>query len=197
MPDPSPPGHITQLLRRVQEGDEAAQEELYDQLYHRLRHLAAQHLRREAQAWTLSPTSLVHEAYLAMAGHEHAWTDRAHTLAVASRAMRHILIDYARKRAAKKRGENAAHVSLDESRVLAVGAPIGVDQHATLLLDLDRALTALAKRDERLGHVIECRIFGGLTGAETAAALGVSAATVERDWVRARAYLHVAIEGAA
>jgi len=171
-------GPTTRLLERIRAGDEGAQAELYEGLYERLRALAAGRIRHEPEALTLTPTALVHEAYLALAGHEQAWADRAHALAVASRAMRHILVDHARRKTAQKRGDGAAHVS--------VGG-------AAALLDLDTALTRLSERDERLGRVVECRIFGGLTKQETAAAIGISEATVDRDWARARAYLHVGL----
>jgi len=188
-------GPTTRLLERIRAGDEGAQAELYEGLYERLRALAAGRIRHEPEALTLTPTALVHEAYLALAGHEQAWADRAHALAVASRAMRHILVDHARRKTAQKRGDGAAHVSVDDirSRLAAPGQPFDLDGGAAALLDLDTALTRLSERDERLGRVVECRIFGGLTKQETAAAIGISEATVDRDWARARAYLHVGL----
>ena len=180
-------GPVTQLIRRVQAGDGDAEEDLYRAVYDRLRGMAARHLRHEQNAATLSPTSLVHEAYLAMAGHEEGWADHAHLLAMASKAMRQILVDYARRRTAQKRGAGAAHVPLDEGMLS--GAAVRLDEQAAGLLDLDQALTDLTARDARLGLVVECRVFGGLTTPETAAALSLSSSTVDRDWARARAYL--------
>lgn len=154
----------------------------YDRVYGELRRIAERHLRKERSDHTLTPTALVHEAYLALNRGEGP-TGRGQFLASASRAMRQILIDYARRRMAVKRGGGADHVTLDDGH-------LRVDDQAAALLDLDAALDRLAQRDARLGKVVECRVFGGLTASETATALGVSAATVDRDWARARAYLH-------
>lgn len=190
------PGPTTQLLHRIKDGDSSAKDALYGVLYGRLRDLAARQLRHESEALTLTPTALVHEAYLALVGHEDAWNDHVHVLAVAATAMRHILVDYARRKTALKRGSNAPHVSFDEQQErigFGPGRALRVDEHAHALLDMDRVLIELAQRDARLGSVIECRVFGGLTTSETAAALGISTATVDRDWARARAYLRDAL----
>ena len=189
------PDAITDLLQCIKDGDAAASDTLYDALYDRLRVLAARRLHHERNAPTLTPTALVHEAYLALIGHEAEWNNHAHALAVASKAMRQILVDYARRRAAKKRGRQAPHVPLHEvsSYILGPRQTIHLDEQAHALLDIDHALDELGRHDARLGRVIECRVFGGLTKRETAAAIGVSPATVDRDWARARAYLRTAL----
>lgn len=181
----APPAEITQLLRAHAGGDLRAVDRLFALVYDDLRSIAHRHLRREPEGHTLSTTSLVHEAYLGLADHgEVRWRDRAHFLALASRAMRHILIDYARARATAKRGGAGIRVPLREDLVA------GTNQPGVELLALDAALTELAGHDERLARVVECRFFGGMSVEETAEALGVGVRTVERDWTRAKAYLY-------
>jgi RNA polymerase sigma factor (TIGR02999 family) len=131
---------------------------------------------------TLNTTALVHEAYLRLKDNERAnWEDRDWFLGVAAVAMRRILVDRARRRAAEKRGGQYQFVSLDDDAT--------VRQQAESLIDLDGALEQLAAFDERLVRVVECRFFGGLTESETARALGVTERTVRRDWVKARGLL--------
>lgn len=190
------PGPATLLLQRAQRGDAKARDELYQQLYDALRRLAASHLRGEREDHTLTPTALVHEAYLALAGQEADWRDHSHMLAVASRAMRRLLIDYARRRHAIKRGGHAVHVPLEHVSKTITLVGVGLESKANpvaALLDFEHALSELALRDERLGDVVECRVFGGLTVNETAAALDLSSATVDRMWAKARAYLRTAL----
>lgn len=134
---------------------------------------------------TLSTTALVHEAWLRIAG-KAVPRDRAHLLALGSLAMRHVLVDRARELAALKRGGARHPVTLDDE-------VIGADDQAELVLQLDDALDRLAAVDGRLAQVVECRFFGGLTEEETAAALGVTVRTVQRDWVKARALLRRAL----
>lgn len=179
MPDHAP---ITELLRaRGTDADVA--DRLFPVVYDRLRCIAQRHMQRERQGHTLGATGLVHECYLKVVDQtQTTWEDRAHFFAVASKAMRHILIDYARRRTAQKRGGDRHRVTLDAG----MGA---VEMQAAELISLDEALTALAERHARMARVVECRFFGGMTVKETAEALDVSARTVERDWARARAYL--------
>ncbi len=184
MPDQAP---ITQLLHACTGGEQGAIDRLYPAVYAELRRIAHRHVRRERNGHTLHTTALVHECYLRLVdGTQATWQDRAHFLAVASKVMRHILIDYARRRTAQKRGGERRRVTLD-NEVLAVEAQAGE------LISLDEALSALAQRHVRMAEVVECRFFGGMTVKETAAALDVSLRTVERDWTRAKAHLHQAL----
>lgn len=132
---------------------------------------------------SLSTTALVHEAYLKLVQHSAIeWRNDAHFLALASLAMRYVLVDLARARAALKRGGVGRHVTFDEELA-------GADEQAALVLDLHEALEHLAKWEPRLAQVVDCRYFGGLTETETAEALGVTVRTVQRDWVKARILL--------
>jgi RNA polymerase sigma factor (TIGR02999 family) len=151
-------------------------------VYDELRRLAARHLGRERTGHTLEPTALVHEAYARLVGGEPRFEDRAHFFAVAARTMRRVLVDHARRRKRAKRGGGRARVTLDEGS-------ISVDPWTQDLLALDEALEVLGTLDERKARVIELHFFGGLTYAETGAALGVSPATVERDLRLAKAWL--------
>ena len=154
-------------------------------VYEQLRVLAHQQLRRRAGTDTVSTTVLVHEAYLKLSHHAGSWRDRNHFLAVAALAMRQILVDFARRRQAQKRGSNVAPVELAEWCTKVEGA----DAQAATLLELDEALTRLSQVDPRLGRVIELRFFGGLSVEEAAAVLNVSSATVRRDTRVARVFL--------
>jgi RNA polymerase sigma factor (TIGR02999 family) len=152
-------------------------------VYDRLRQLARRHLARERAGHTLQPTALVHEAYLRLAGHHRIqWQDRGHFLALAATTMRRVLVSHARGRLAEKRGGGGAALSLDD-------VPAPAVERAEELVALDDALEALAAFDPRQARVVELRYFGGLTVEETAAALGVSPATVKLDWSLARAWL--------
>lgn len=184
---PSGGGEITRLVERWGEGDEAALGRLIELVYDDLRQIAHRHLRLDRPDHTINTTALVHEAYVRLAQHEQGvWRSRAQFFAFASRAMRHILIDYARRRRAAKRGGTRVQVPLDENMA-------AVEAEAAELLALDEALDMLAKRSERMARVVECRFFGGLSVHETAEALDSSVRTVEREWTRARAYLHRAL----
>jgi RNA polymerase sigma factor (TIGR02999 family) len=174
---------VTRLLVAHRAGDRRALGQLLPLVYRDLRHLARRQLGRGRPGQTLDTTSLVHEAYLKLAdakgtGFEH----RGHFFAVASMAMRQIVVDYARYHNARKRGGDRPLDRLD-------GVEIAVEQQAGALLELDRVLDRLGTLDERLPRIVECRFFAGLTAEETAGALGVSLRTVERDWKRARAWL--------
>lgn len=181
---------ITGLLEAHAAGDDEALEQLIPLVYDDLRRIARQRLRSERRSHTLDTTAVVHEAYLRLVDvSDPDWNGRAHFFAVSSRLIRNLLIDYARRRKADKRGGDSIRVPLNEELDAAsIDAPVGVD-----LLALDEALTALARHDERMERVVECRFFGGLTVRETAKVLGVSTRTVERDWTRAKAYLYRAL----
>jgi RNA polymerase sigma factor (TIGR02999 family) len=174
-------------------GREAAVDELFELLYEELREVA----HRQRQRWrgdnTLDTTGLVHEAYLKLMGGSAADVEsRAHFLALASRAMRHILCNYARDRRALKRGGASRPLTLDEAVAATARARAGSEAPETLLA-LDAALKRLEAADPRRSRVVECRFFGGLTVEETATALGVSPRTVKRDWAVAQAWLHRAM----
>ena len=185
-------GEITQLLAAAREGDGAAFDRLVALVYRELRVIARRQLRRRRPGQTLTTTALVHEAYLRLADHA-GWHDRAHFLAVAALAMRHVLVDAARRRAAKKRGGDEVRITFD---ALAPGAEEpGADARAVEILAVDRALTALAALNERLSRLVELRFFAGLTEEEVAQVMGTSERTVRRDWRKARAYLFQALGG--
>jgi RNA polymerase sigma factor (TIGR02999 family) len=183
----APAGEVTRVLRAWREGDTEAPKRLISLVYPELHKLAEQYVRRERTGHTLQPTAVVHEAYLRLVGRDIDWQDRAHFFAVAAQTMRRILVDYARARAAKKRGGEGARSLMISA---AVTEPRGVE-----LLDLDDALTKLAEADPEGARIVELRFFGGLTIEEAAEALGRSAATVKRDWTFARAFLHRRLTG--
>jgi RNA polymerase sigma factor (TIGR02999 family) len=193
VPDPpadDPQSTATRLLAHVREGNREAFDDLLPVVYQELRGLAhAQRGRWEGDE-TLNTTALVHETYLRLvAGPSSDWKDRAHFLAVASRAMRHILIDYARRRRARKRGGPEPPLPLDQIAEV-LGSPGGAGEPADeALLALEEALQSLEKENPRHARIVECRFFGGMTIPETAEALGVSPATVTRGWATARAWL--------
>jgi RNA polymerase sigma factor (TIGR02999 family) len=178
---------ITQLLLAWSDGDRRALDELLPLLYEELRRLARQLLRGERPGQTLQTTALVHEAYLRLVDQGRArLQDRAHFLRVAAQAMRRILVDRARARGAQKRGGRKALLPLDDALAVA-GVP---DER---VLAVDEALEALEQLDPDLAHVVELRFFGGLTQEEIATCLGVSPATVGRDWSTAKAWLYHAL----
>lgn len=181
---------VTQLLIAYRDGDREAFDRLVPMVYDDLRRIARRQLRRGGRpGHTLDTTGLVHEAYLKLVDPAKVdWQDRGHFLAVSARAMRQVIIGYARKRSAEKRGGGERPVTLDE-------AQIAIDDQAERLLALDRALERLGERDERLARVVECRFFAGLSEEETAQALGVSLRTAQRDWMRARAWLKEELRG--
>ena len=152
-------------------------------VYAELRRMARGHLRRERPGHTLSTTDLVHEAYVRLAGRRDIELEPSPFLRAASTAMRRILIDYARRQQATKRGSGARAVQFDETEIAA-------DESSEMLVALDDALTTLAALDQRLAQVVECRYFGGLTEEETAEALQITSRTVRRDWSKAKAWLY-------
>lgn len=176
-------GEVTVLLTALSGGDRSVLDRLVPIVYDELRHLAHRELVREAAGHTLDTTALVHEAYLKLARVERlTWKDRAHFFAVCAQAMRRVLIDHARRRVAGKRMGRIPHLPIEDVVVTASTRPDD-------LLWVDDALRRLATLNERQSQVVECRIFGGMGVKETAAALGVSDATVKRDWQVARAWL--------
>ncbi len=178
------PAGITVLLRRWENGDAGALDDLMPLMYERLRQLARQRLRSEPDA-SLNTTSLVHETYLKLVGAPGVRVqDRGHFLGLASRVMRHLLVDHARTRRAAKRGLGITPVTLDEATWLP-------DDAIGPVIELDEALQRLAAIDERRSRILEQRYFGGLSLEETAAALDVSLATVKRELRAARAWLAV------
>ncbi len=173
---------ITRLLQSWKSGDGAARDELVSLVYERLKKLAGGYMRGERAGHTLGATALVHEAYLKMAGAEVDWQDRAHFFAVASMAMRRVLVDHAKRRGRQRRGSGARETVFDEG--LVVGA-----EPDPAILEVDEALEKLAAIDERKARVVEMTFFGGMSYAEVGEAMGVSEATVKRDLRMARAWL--------
>lgn len=181
---------VTGLLAELNQGCPEAYERLVSLVYEELRRTARRALAARASD-TMFTTALVHELYLKFSrSRNRGWRDRAHFLRSASVAMRHILVDRARRRAAARRGGAVRSVTLEEG----VNA---VDEQAESVLELHDALEELATTDERLARVVECRFFGGMTERETAAALHVTERTVRRDWVKARALLYRSLVGGA
>jgi RNA polymerase sigma factor (TIGR02999 family) len=178
------PDDTTELLLALREGDSGALDRLMPQVYEELHAIAHRELSRQGGGGTLRTTGLVHEAYVKLVDQERvAVEDRAHFMALAATAMRHIIIDYARERGAQKRGGTWRRISLD--RVVAVP-----QQRPADILELHEALERLERFDERLGKVVECRFFAGLSVEETATALRVAPRTVDRAWQRAKAWLY-------
>lgn len=178
-------GEVTRLVESWSDGDASALDELIGLAYDDLREIASRRLHGWRHGQSVNTTGLVHELYLHLAGvSEGAWGGRSQFFAFCSKAMRHILIDFARRNQAAKRGGEQVRIPLDE-------ATPGVESGVIELLALDQALTRLAAHDERMARIVECRYFGGLSVGETAEAVGTSTRTVEREWARARAYLQL------
>jgi RNA polymerase sigma factor (TIGR02999 family) len=184
-PDPDDAANeVTRLLAAVRAGEPAAMDQVFGLVYGQLRALARRQRRRGPHGATLGTTALVHEAYLKLAHREGlALQDRAHFFALAARAMRQILVDYARERQTLKRGGGVPALPFDDERPAAGGEALDV-------LSLDDALSKLGRLDDRLVRLVELRFFAGLSIEETAELLGVSERTAKRDWQRARAFLH-------
>jgi RNA polymerase sigma factor (TIGR02999 family) len=185
-----PAGEVTQLLLRWRAGDEAALTALLPLVYEELRSLARRHLRHERGSHTLQRTALVHEAFLRIVDQKQVdWESRTQFYGIASQMMRRVLVDYARRRSAVKRGDGAQHVDLDailqdESEDLPPLHEPEIDFAA-----IDEALKRLEALDPQQGRLVELRFFGGLSIKETADVIGVSPATVKREWAIARAWL--------
>lgn len=180
---------ITQLLMAWGGGNEAALSELLPLVYEELRRMAQQHLRRERSAHTLQRTALVHEAFLRLVDQKNVtWRSRAQFFGLASQMMRRILVDHARKRRAAKRGQDPLRVDIEDDD-LDVGLQLPGGGSGLDLERIDGALQRLEQIDSRQGKLVELRFFGGLTLSEAAEVMGVSLATVKRDWAFARAWL--------
>jgi RNA polymerase sigma factor (TIGR02999 family) len=174
---------VTQLLRQRCTGDRSAEAQLLELVYPELRRIAALYWRRERPDHTLQPTALIHEAYIRLIEQwDESWQSRALFFAIAARIIRRVLVDHARRHAAVKRG--GAHRQINVDDVLLFSPAKSND-----LLALDDALTRLSALDQRQSDIVELRFFGGLTTEETAAVLGITARTVQRDWSMARAWL--------
>ena len=185
MSDPS----ITQALVELSNGDASAHDRLFPLVYDALRHLARRELRRERPDHTLSATALVHEAYLKLVQLERIdWKGRAHFFGVCAPVMRQVLISHARSRNAAKRGAGAAKLPLSDALAVA-------EERPEELLALDEALARLEALSPRQARVVEARFFAGLSVEEAAAALGISPATVKREWTAARAWLNRELAG--
>lgn len=176
------------VLGELRSGQQASLDRLVPLVYGELRAIAHRQLGWHDRGTTLSTTALVHEAYLKLVDQSRAgWRDRAHFLALASVAMRHVLVDLAKARVALKRGGARRRITLDEDE-------IGIDDQPETLLQLDEALDRLSAVEPRLARVVECRFFGGLTEEEIAEVLTVTVRTVQRDWAKARMLLRRALE---
>jgi RNA polymerase sigma factor (TIGR02999 family) len=180
------PDDITDLLVAYREGDRDAFDQLVPLVHRDLRRIAHRQLARHRRG-TLDTTALVHETYLKLIDQTRGTArDRAHFFALAARVMRHVIVDYARQRQAEKRGGGQAAVTLDRDQLSA-------DDQAETVLAIDRALERLSLLNERLPRVFECRCFVGLTEQETADSLDLSLRTVQRDWMKSKAWLRTAL----
>jgi RNA polymerase sigma factor (TIGR02999 family) len=176
-------GDVTRLLRQVRQGEGDATAKLIGAVYAELRQVAARAMRNERGGHTLQPTALVNEAFLRMAqGAGVDWRDRAHFFGVAAHVMREILVDYARKKGAAKRG-GGVRVTLDDSLAIS-------EDRLGEVVAIDEVLDRLAALDARQAKIVELRFFAGLSVEESAEALGISAPTVKREWASAKAWLH-------
>jgi RNA polymerase sigma factor (TIGR02999 family) len=182
--DQESPSAVTELLVRWRDGDRDALDTLMPLVYRELRRLAHYYLQRERSDHTLQSTALVHEAYLRLAGkNPPQWQNRAHFFGIAAHVMRQILVEYARAHGAAKRGGSVCKLELEEA--LQLPQQVNVD-----VIALDSALQRLNELDEQQSRIVELRFFAGLTIEDTSEVLGISPATVKRDWTSARAWLH-------
>jgi RNA polymerase sigma factor (TIGR02999 family) len=169
--------------------DKESLDKLMPAVYDELRRQAARYLRREQPGHTLQTTALIHEAYVRLVDqHNVQWQNRAHFFGVAAQMMRRILVDHARTKKRAKRGGSDIRISLNDATVAVKGQDLDV-------VEVDEALTRLAKIDEQQSRVVELRVFSGLTVEETAEVMGISPATVKREWSMARAWLHRELSG--
>jgi RNA polymerase sigma factor (TIGR02999 family) len=181
---PPPRSEITDLLAALRAGDASAMNRLMPVVYDELRRRARVQLARGGRDAALSTTGLVHEAFLRLTRSSRlGWADRNHFFGVASKAMRSVVVDHARRHSARKRGGAARRVELDEGM-------LRVEEDAAQILAIHEALGRLSVVDARLGDLVELRFFGGLSVEETAEVLGVSDRTVKRDWTKARTLLY-------
>ena len=185
------PQQVTQLLANWSQGDPTALEKLIPLVYKELRHLAHRYMEGQRPNHTLQTTALVNEAYLRLADQSKpSFANRSHFFAVAAKAMRQILVDYAKAQQSQKRGAGASKVELNEAALIS-------PEQTSAILDVDEALEKLAVLDSRKAHVVELRYFGGLNQDEIAEVLKISIVTVRRDWVFARAWLYTELHSAA
>ena len=183
------PGDVTRLLHQLKQGDAQAANELVPLIYGELRRLASAVMRRERPGHTLQATALVHEAYIRLAGQrEVEYHDRAHFFAVAATLMRRVLLDHARKRHTAKRGSAPHQATLEEGLLIS-------DERLDAVLALDECLIRLAAIDPRQARLVEMRFFAGLSVEEIAGILGISTATVKREWSSAKAWLNREMSG--
>jgi RNA polymerase sigma factor (TIGR02999 family) len=183
------PENVTQLLIGWSKGDKEALDKLLPLVYNELHRQAAAYLRRERVGHTLQTTALIHEAYVRLVDQKNVhWQNRAHFFGIAAQLMRRILVDHARTKKRVKRGGSDIRVSLSEVTIKA-------DARDLDIVALDEALERLARIDEQQSRIVELRFFSGLTVEETAEVLGISPATVKRDWSMAKAWLHREISG--
>jgi len=190
-PRPADPQEVTQLLANWSQGDPTALEKLIPLVYKELRHLAHRYMEGQRPNHTLQTTALVNEAYLRLADQSKPnFTNRSHFFAVAAKAMRQILVDYAKAQQREKRGAGATKVELDEAALIS-------PEQTSAILDVDEALEKLAVLDSRKARVVELRYFGGLNQDEIAEVLKISTVTIRRDWVFARAWLYTELHSAA
>lgn len=175
---------VTQLLVNIGEGNQQAYRDLFPLVYAKLKEIAFSQLRREYHEHTLSRTELVHEAYMKLVDQTRIdYNDRTHFYAIAARSMRQILVDYARKKKAQKRGGDQRDLTLDEET-------INIKQHASQIIELDSLLEELIELDERIGKLVELRFFAGLSIEDAAEMLEISTSTANRDWAKARGWLY-------
>ena len=180
---------VTDLLLRARAGDSSALADVFPLIYDELRAIAERQLWKERDGHTLSPTALVHEAYMRLIDYNRMeWSGRAHFLRVAATAMRRVLVDHARGQRSLKRGGRLRRVSID-------AVQLSADEQVELLIAVDSALEKLQLHDARQAQVVECRFFGGMTEEETAEALGIGLRTVKRDWAKAKSWLYREISG--
>ena len=185
------PDRITALLVDWSKGDELALEQLMPLVYDELRRMARGYMRRQPSGHTFQTTELIHEAYLKLAKHdERNWQNRAHFYGVAAKAMRHILVDYARSKQSQKRGGWQEKVTLSDDTAVSIGKSRDI-------VALDEALKTLAALDERKSRVVELKFFGGCTNVEIAEVLKISIDTAKRDWQFARTWLLRELAGTA
>jgi RNA polymerase sigma-70 factor, ECF subfamily len=184
------PHRVTQLLQQWSSGDNAALAELTPLVYEELRRLAHHYMDGERPGHTLQTTALVNEAYLRLADQTNSnWQSRAHFFAVAARAMRHILVNYAKSNQAQKRGGGAARIELDEAAILS-------PEQSKEIVDLHEALERLATLNSRKARVVELKYFGGLNQDEIAEVMKISTVTVRRDWMFAKTWLYDELQNA-
>jgi RNA polymerase sigma factor (TIGR02999 family) len=184
------PGDVTRLVEAVRAGDREALNELYALVYAELRVLAHRQRQRWEEAGTLDTTALVHEAYIKLVNQRLHTSTPEHFFAIAATAIRHIISNYARDRRAKKRGRDVRKISLSELGADPAGSLPVSEESLDVLVAVDEALERLDRVSPRQRGIVECLFFGGMTAAETAAAMGISSRTVKRDWALAQAWLY-------